>query len=594
MKSGKYSLGYTTVLKSLRSSKDNFKAKSDESEQDEAAVATTPDMNGRKVVCRSQTGILLLYSWGCFKDCSYRFVDLSSNSIDAILKLDEDRIITGSENGMINMVGILPNRIIQPIAEHSKYPVECLGNILLLFSQNLMCCFGPRVEPIVPNLWLGYCRNHSANSMFITINNLWDLDNILQGSRSIATSETGVVDNEVDSDDDDEMDVDNNRSKSSKASHLPFNRNGFQFFTNGGGLGKPDFKDILERVANIYNQFTKEGSLTLSKRIVSLSTKTIDYITVYTSYYIQDGSLAQLSGSITVEKVEELLDVSNICWNNQKLGVALSSASAISALQTPISWFNQTGSIFWPHVPSGEFTVKSGYHVLKSLNVVRSPDPSTSVSIDDIIWKELWGLNIPQKIKHFLWKACHNLLPFKDNLFKIRISISNFCPICNLESETVEHALLICPWTLPVRFGMQPQIVPIEEIISSFHQWFAQAVRFFGDLSSINSFGLVSFCLTLWSIWKGRNSVVFDNVHPNPMSTIQSTRGLIAEVHIVYSLKTSSLETQASTPHLNTSHTHSKPSVVWRLPLGDNLKLNTDASFFASTNSATSGVIVRN
>jgi hypothetical protein len=57
--------------------------------------------------------------------------------------------------------------------------------------------------------------------------------------------------------------------------------------TNGGGLGKPDFKDILEWVANIYNQFTEEGSLTLSKRIVSLSTKTIDYITVYTSYYIQ-------------------------------------------------------------------------------------------------------------------------------------------------------------------------------------------------------------------------------------------------------------------------------------------------------------------
>jgi ribonuclease HI len=295
-----------------------------------------------------------------------------------------------------------------------------------------------------------------------------------------------------------------------------------------------------------------------------------------------------------LEKVEELLDVSNNCWNNQKLGVALSSTSAISALQTPISWFNQTGSIFWPHVPSGEFTVKSGYHVLKSLNVVRSPDPSTSVSIDDIIWKELWGLNIPQKVKLFLWKACHNLLPVKDNLFKKRLSICNICPICNLESETVEHALLICPWTRPVWFGMQTQIVPTKENISSFHHWFAQAVRFFGDLSSINSFGLVSFCLTLWSIWKGRNSVVFDNVHPNPMSTIQSTCGLIAEVHTVYSLKTSSSETQVSNPHLNTSHTHSKPNVVWTLPLGGNLKLNTDASFFAGTNSASSGVIVRN
>ena len=29
------------------------------------------DQNGRKVVCGSQTGVILLYSWGCFKDCRY-------------------------------------------------------------------------------------------------------------------------------------------------------------------------------------------------------------------------------------------------------------------------------------------------------------------------------------------------------------------------------------------------------------------------------------------------------------------------------------------------------------------------------------------
>ncbi|THG14948.1 hypothetical protein TEA_018957 [Camellia sinensis var. sinensis] len=83
--------------------------------------------NGRKVICGTQTGTLLLYSWGFFKDCSDRFVDLSPNSIDALLKLDEDRVITGSENGLISLVGILPNRIIQPIAEHSEYPIERLA-----------------------------------------------------------------------------------------------------------------------------------------------------------------------------------------------------------------------------------------------------------------------------------------------------------------------------------------------------------------------------------------------------------------------------------------------------------------------------------
>jgi hypothetical protein len=42
---------------------------------------------------------------------------------------------------MFSLVGILPNRIIQPIAEHSEYPVERLGNFLMLFSQNLMWLF---------------------------------------------------------------------------------------------------------------------------------------------------------------------------------------------------------------------------------------------------------------------------------------------------------------------------------------------------------------------------------------------------------------------------------------------------------------------
>ncbi|KAL5707264.1 WD domain repeat-containing protein 55 [Ranunculus cassubicifolius] len=83
--------------------------------------------NGRKVVCGTQNGVLLLYSWGHFKDCSDRFTGFQSNSIDVLLKLDEDRLITGSENGLISLVGILPNRIIQPIAEHSEYPVERLA-----------------------------------------------------------------------------------------------------------------------------------------------------------------------------------------------------------------------------------------------------------------------------------------------------------------------------------------------------------------------------------------------------------------------------------------------------------------------------------
>ncbi|KAB5544144.1 hypothetical protein DKX38_012256 [Salix brachista] len=66
------------------------------------------------------------------------------------------------------------------------------------------------------------------------------------------------------------------------ASHLPYNRNGFKFFTNAGGLGKADIKNILERAADIYKSFTDEG-LMKSKRKASESIKRVDYMTVYTS-----------------------------------------------------------------------------------------------------------------------------------------------------------------------------------------------------------------------------------------------------------------------------------------------------------------------
>ncbi|XP_051130898.1 uncharacterized protein LOC127251294 isoform X1 [Andrographis paniculata] len=66
------------------------------------------------------------------------------------------------------------------------------------------------------------------------------------------------------------------------ASHLPYNRNGFKFFTNSGGLGKVDIKDILERAADIYKTFTAEGLNDNEKRAAQ-SVKRVDYMSVYTS-----------------------------------------------------------------------------------------------------------------------------------------------------------------------------------------------------------------------------------------------------------------------------------------------------------------------
>ncbi|XP_020685409.1 uncharacterized protein LOC110101725 isoform X1 [Dendrobium catenatum] len=79
------------------------------------------------------------------------------------------------------------------------------------------------------------------------------------------------------------------------ASHLPYNRNGFKFFTNTGGLGKTDIKDILERARIIYEKFLPE-SLKESVQDRSLSFKKIEYMTVYTSDLVK--AVRQAAGNI--------------------------------------------------------------------------------------------------------------------------------------------------------------------------------------------------------------------------------------------------------------------------------------------------------
>lgn len=70
------------------------------------------------------------------------------------------------------------------------------------------------------------------------------------------------------------------------ASHLPYNRNGFKFFTNAGGLGKADIKDILERASDIYHKFKNEG-LKESQREALASPRKVDYMSIYASDLVQ-------------------------------------------------------------------------------------------------------------------------------------------------------------------------------------------------------------------------------------------------------------------------------------------------------------------
>jgi phosphomannomutase len=103
------------------------------------------------------------------------------------------------------------------------------------------------------------------------------------------------------------------------ASHLPYNRNGFKFFTNAGGLGKADIKNILERAVDIYNSFTDEG-LMKSKRKASESLKRVDYMTAYTSDLVKAvrkaaGNIGKCSKTVVIIKISVTHGLIRECVN---------------------------------------------------------------------------------------------------------------------------------------------------------------------------------------------------------------------------------------------------------------------------------------
>ncbi|XP_076947016.1 uncharacterized protein LOC143618802 isoform X1 [Bidens hawaiensis] len=132
------------------------------------------------------------------------------------------------------------------------------------------------------------------------------------------------------------------------ASHLPYNRNGFKFFTNAGGLGKADIKDILERAGNIYDSFTPE-SLKEAEKKALLSISKVDYMSVYASDLVT--AVRKASGNIEkpLEGFHIVVDAGNGA-GGFFAGKVLEPLGAI----TSGSQFLEPDGLFPNHIPNPE------------------------------------------------------------------------------------------------------------------------------------------------------------------------------------------------------------------------------------------------
>ena len=113
---------------------------------------------------------------------------------------------------------------------------------------------------------------------------------------------------------------------------------------------------------------------------------------------------------------------------------------------------------------------------------------------------------MPNKVKHFAYKACNNALPTMSNLAHRHISTSDLCEQCKAAPEDTIHALWACKelegvwgslsWARPTSLA-RPQ--SFNDLLDCF-------------LQVQEDYRKELFIMVAWAVWNHRNSLKFS--HP--------------------------------------------------------------------------------
>ena len=127
--------------------------------------------------------------------------------------------------------------------------------------------------------------------------------------------------------------------------------------------------------------------------------------------------------------VAELIDV-NPTQRREPLIQNIFSAMEVDIIcNIPISNYYQKDKMIWHATSTGEFFVKSAYHIEKE-HQGRKKGEGSNHARSQVVWKTTWGLKVPNLSKVFLWSACNNILPNKDNLKRRGIVDEELCIFC--------------------------------------------------------------------------------------------------------------------------------------------------------------------
>ncbi|CAN0905436.1 hypothetical protein LINGRAHAP2_LOCUS23667 [Linum grandiflorum] len=142
-------------------------------------------------------------------------------------------------------------------------------------------------------------------------------------------------------------------------------------------------------------------------------------------------------------KVSDFISQDGV-WNSELLSTYFCPSSVTTILSIPLSQTWVPDRFVWSPSRTGEYTAASGYQFARMSLVSPHASKSGPAIHDSRLWAKIWSLPIQPKLRFFLWKIVHDILPTANTLLQRGVDIEPWCPVCCTSDDTTSHLFFSC------------------------------------------------------------------------------------------------------------------------------------------------------
>ncbi|KAF7844175.1 ribonuclease H [Senna tora] len=251
-----------------------------------------------------------------------------------------------------------------------------------------------------------------------------------------------------------------------------------------------------------------------------------------------------------LHRVSDLIDHNTRTWRHDIISVYFNFADVSNTLGVPLTMHNIDDKLIWPHTKHNHFSVKIAYHFI----TVQDSVSGVTTSSTPAFWQKLWRLKLPPHIKNFFWRPCHG-------------------------KYLSYYAWLLLGTNDMANFSTRLLSPPPLSSDAAFFDWLVD--RIMCDSPDV----VMWIALICWTIWTGRNALIFQDKMYSPQESVLKSQSLFMEI-----------QDSSTSPGCTQSHSlripRSREAYRWQCPSRHHYKMNTEVAKISDVEWSI-GVVIR-